>query len=124
MPRSKRQYGDKIWKDDHWIVQVGELRSVGRNSKTDHLFRYVAEKLPWNALSKVSGYLKHRKVKRVGVYMAHDLFGVARYGGRGNIFSRLRSHKGKYHKELVYFSFYIIANKTHEREIVTEGFPQ
>ena len=32
-------------------------------------------------------------------------------------FSRLRSHKRKYSKELVYFSFYIIENKTHEREI-------
>jgi hypothetical protein len=49
--------------------------------------------------------------------MAHDSFGVARYGGRGNIFSRLRTHKRKYSKELVYFSFYIIENKTHEREI-------
>jgi len=29
----------------------------------------------------------------------------------------LRSHKRKYSKELVYFSFYIIENKTHEREI-------
>jgi ribosomal protein S7 len=28
-----------------------------------------------------------------------------------------RNHKRKYYKELVYFSFYIIENKTHENEI-------
>ena len=49
--------------------------------------------------------------------MAHDSFGVARYGGRGNIFARLRNHKRKYRKELVYYSFFIIENKTYEREI-------
>jgi hypothetical protein len=104
--------------NEDWNVQVGELRPVGRGPHSrDHLFKYVAEKLPWAALSLVSAYLKTRKVKRVGVYMAHDSFGVARYGGRGNIFSRLRTHKRKYSKELVYFSFYIIENKTHEREI-------
>jgi hypothetical protein len=73
--------------------------------------------LSWKALPYVSKHLKDMKVKRVGVYMAHDSFGVARYGGRGNIFSRLRSHKRKYFRELLYFSFYIIENKTHEREI-------
>lgn len=49
--------------------------------------------------------------------MAHDSMGVARYGGRGNIFARLRSHKRRYPKELMYFSFYTIKNKNHEREI-------
>jgi hypothetical protein len=118
MPRNKREYGAKIWKNEEWIVQVGELLPVRQNpQKTRHLFKYIGEKLPWDALSDVNKYLKRRKVKRVGVYMAHDSFGVARYGGRGNIFSRLRSHKRKYHKELVYFSFYIIKSKTHEHEI-------
>ncbi len=54
-----------------------------------------------------------------GVYSAHDAMGVARYGGRGQIFSRLESHKRKYAKELVYYSFYVIENKNHEREIET-----
>jgi hypothetical protein len=61
--------------------------------------------------------LKGLKIKREGVYLAHDSFGVALYGGRANIFHRLRSHKRKYNRELVYYSFYIIADKTHEREI-------
>lgn len=59
------------------------------------------------------------EVKANGVYMAHDSMGVARYGGRGNIISRLAMHKKNYPKELLYFSFYIIANKSHEREIET-----
>jgi hypothetical protein len=45
--------------------------------------------------------------------------GVARYGGRGAIFSRLATRKKRYPKELQYFSFYVIANKAHEREIET-----
>jgi hypothetical protein len=118
MPRGKRVHRDLIRVNEDWNIQVGELRPFGRGPhSTNHLFKYVAEKLPWAALPLVSAYLKSRKVKRVGVYMAHDSFGVARYGGRGNIFNRLRTHKQKYSKELVYFSFYIIENKTHEREI-------
>jgi hypothetical protein len=102
MPRTKRHYTDKVWSDDKdWVVRAGELRPVRRNAqKANHLFKYVGEKLPWDALNEVSGYLKKHKVKRDGVYMAHDSFGVARYGGRGHIFSRLRNHKKKYFKEL------------------------
>ncbi len=127
MPRSKRIKIDEIKIEPRqsreggqvdWVIQVGELRPLGRTKqKGDHLFKYVAEKLPWDALPKVNTYLKASNVKRVGVYMAHDSFGVARYGGRGNIFHRLQNHKRKYDKELAYFSFYIIENKTHEREI-------
>jgi hypothetical protein len=118
MARNKRINVEVLPVNKDWIIQFGEMRpSPGQKAKRDHLFKYVAEKLPWDALPLISRYLKSRNVKRVGVYMAHDSFGVARYGGRGNIFSRLRSHKRKYHKELVYFSFFIIENKTHEREI-------
>src|SRR5437588_13047401 len=113
MPRSKRVDGELIKVNEDWNIQVGELQPIARGARRrDHLFKYVAEKLPWDALPRVGRYLNRRGVKRIGVYMAHDSFGVARYGGRGNIFSRLRSHKRKYSKELVYFSFYIIENKT------------
>jgi hypothetical protein len=54
-----------------------------------------------------------------GVYLAHDSMGVARYGGRGAIFTRLASHKKNYRKQLLYYSFYVIENKPHEREIET-----
>jgi hypothetical protein len=54
-----------------------------------------------------------------GVYFAHDSMGVARYGGRGAIFNRLSAHRKKYPKELLFYSFYVIENKSHEREIET-----
>ena len=116
--RSTRIDGNIIFSDEDWTVLCGELKpTVNSPSVDDHLFKYVAEKLPWDSLSKVFGYLKRLNAKRRGVYLAHDSFGVARYGGRGNIFSRLKSHKRKYRKELVYYSFFIIENATHEREI-------
>jgi hypothetical protein len=116
--RSKRVESGFVFDSGEWQVSIGELKPVERGRrKGDHLFKYVAEKLPWDSLPAVGKYLKGLGVKREGVYMAHDSFGVARYGGRGRIFARLRSHKRKYTRELVYFSFYIIENKTHEREI-------
>jgi len=45
--------------------------------------------------------------------------GTARYIGRGHVFNRLKSHKKAHQKELVYFSFYIVEEKQHEREIET-----
>lgn len=84
-----------------------------------HLFKYVAEKLPYACLLKVKNDMNSEAEHLEGVYLAHDSMGVARYGGRGKIFTRLESHKKKYKKELLYFSFYVIANKQHEREIET-----
>jgi hypothetical protein len=116
--RSKRFDGETVFESADWSVLVGELTpTINASRKSDHLFKYVAEKLPWDSLGKVLGYLRREGSKRTGVYMAHDSFGVARYGGRGAIFARLRSHKRKYPKELVYYSFYIIESRTHEREI-------
>jgi hypothetical protein len=83
------------------------------------LFIVVAEKLPFESLEAVRKKTAEWKVGSEGVYMAHDSMGVARYGGRGQIFARLRSHKKKYRKELLYFSFYIIDDKNHERELET-----
>ena len=117
-PRKRRVDMHVVFQDNNWDVWVGELRRGAKSrAQPDHLFKYVAEKLPWASLDKVLGFLRKLGVDRQGVYMAHDSFGVARYGGRGRIFARLRSHKRKYPKELVYYSFYIIASKTHEREI-------
>jgi hypothetical protein len=83
------------------------------------LFTVVAEKLPFACLSAVQKVLTDNDFTTNGVYMAHDSMGVARYGGRGHIFPRLRSRKRRYPKELLYFSFYIIEQKNHEREIET-----
>lgn len=109
---------DIVYSDDGWVVKVGRLKpKAGRPHKTGHLFEIVAEKLPFECLSKVRKVIVDAEMRREGVYMAHDSMGVARYGGRGQIFARLRSHKKRYPKELMYFSFYTIANKNHEREI-------
>lgn len=57
-----------------------------------------------NSLTTVYRDLKERLGKEpAGVYMAHDSMGVARYGGRGNIFHRLMAHERKYRRELVYY---------------------
>jgi hypothetical protein len=60
-----------------------------------------------------------KRLGRTGIYLAHDSMGVARYAGRGNIFSRLKQHQKSHKLELAYFSFYVIPNKSHEREVET-----
>ncbi|MGC2745261.1 MAG: hypothetical protein WA672_18995, partial [Candidatus Angelobacter sp.] len=54
-----------------------------------------------------------------GVYVAHDSMGYARYIGRGSIFQRLTARKATQMLELKYFSFYVVKEKKHEREIET-----
>lgn len=77
------------------------------------------KKLPFDALEKCKKDMESYGYSTDGVYLAHDSFGVARYGGRGQIFDRLAAHKRKYPRELQYFSFYTIADKKHQREIET-----
>lgn len=118
---SKKETWSEVWNDADWRVVAGHLKpGPGRPSKTSHLFKYVAEKLPFDSLSNVrkavTGYAE-RDLE--GVYLAHDSMGIARYGGRGHIFGRLAAHRRKYPKQLQYYSFYVIANKNHEREIET-----
>jgi hypothetical protein len=54
-----------------------------------------------------------------GVYVAHDSMGFPRYIGRGAIFTRLKARKDAQPLELTYFSFYVVSEKKHEREIET-----
>jgi hypothetical protein len=116
--QSRKELYDVVYAGDGWVVRSGRLKpKTGRPHKTGHLFEIVAEKLPFECLAKVRKLLVDENMDREGVYMAHDSMGVARYGGRGQIFARLRSHKKRYPKELMYFSFYTIKNKSHEREI-------
>ena len=117
---SKKQVTGEVWADGEYNVVEGRLtRPVGRPSGTAHLFQYVAEKLPFECLDAIKAKMNAEADHLEGVYLAHDSMGVARYGGRGQIFARLQSHKAKYPKQLLYFSFYVIANKNHEREIET-----
>lgn len=58
-------------------------------------------------------------LSRSGVYIAHDSMGYARYVGRGDIFTRLKFRRRAQRAELHYFSFYVVLDKKHEREIET-----
>src|SRR5882724_87819 len=103
---SQKRVGDRVWDDDGWVVVEGRMvPRPGKPPKTRHLFECVAEKLPYASLAEVRKHMETNGRDREGVYMAHDSMGVARYGGRGQIFARMASHKRKYPRELVYFSF-------------------
>jgi hypothetical protein len=117
-PSQKRVEDYKVWVNTDWKVVQGELVArPGRPAIKTHLFKVVAEKLPFGSLRNVKKILVDADIRLSGVYLAHDSMGVARYGGRGQIFDRLASHRRAYPKELVYFSFYIIQQRNHEREI-------
>jgi len=117
---SSKRTGETIWDGDSWIIKRGKLqRGKGRPKNGRSLFRFVAEKLPFDSLESVQRSTEENGERAEGVYLAHDSMGTARYGGRGQIFNRLRSHKKNFPRELAYFSFYIIEEKQHEREIET-----
>jgi hypothetical protein len=103
-----------------WKICYGELkRGQGRPAKSEHLFRVVGEKIPCSALPEVKKHLKEEGHTFQGVYVAHDSMGCPRYIGRGNIFSRLEARKKAQKLELEYFSFYVMSEKKHEREVET-----
>lgn len=111
---------ERVWGDQHWSVKYGELRrGQGRPAAVSRLFKYVGEKIPFEALESVKAHFVSDGTPAKGVYVAHDSMGSARYIGRGNIFGRLATHKKAHAHELVYFSFYIVEEKQHEREIET-----
>ncbi|WP_437507281.1 hypothetical protein [Sorangium sp. So ce1099] len=119
--RSSRKVVDgAVWSDLHWSVKKGDLRrGVGNPGRVGNLFRMVAEKLPYESLAAVRKYVDEALGHVMGVYIAHDSMGCPRYIGRGNIFDRLKARKKAQHHELRYFSFYVVEEKKHEREIET-----
>ena len=104
-----------------WVARFGKLDpGRGRQTAVPNLFQVVGEKLSFEALSAVDkhlGILASKGIRRKGVYVAHESMGYARYIWRGGIFPRLRACLSKHSSELVYFSFYIVKEKQHEREI-------
>ena len=110
-----------VYKDKElWNVQFGELkRHQGNPGKAEHLFRVVGEKLPYEALVAVKKHVQDQGFGTNGVYVAHDSMGFPRYIGRGAIFGRLKARKDAQLLELAYFSFYVVSEKKHEREIET-----
>ncbi len=118
-PSEKRDKGF-VWKDTHWSVRWGKLvGSAGNPGKVKSLMSWVGEKIPYAALDDTQNKLQQLGAKKDGVYVAHDSMGYARYVGRGDVFARLAARLRAYPKELVYFSFYLVAEKKHEREIET-----
>ena len=111
----------KVFSDERqWTVHYGQLkRHQGNPGKAEHLFKVIGEKLPYNSLLKVKKHLKENGHSGQGVYVAHDSMGCPRYIGRGNIFLRLEARKKAQPLELEYFSFYVVSEKKHEREIET-----
>jgi hypothetical protein len=118
--RSKKLVRQHVWGDGDWSVKYGELkRGQGRPGAVSRLFQYIGEKIPFEALDDVRSHFRSDGTSPYGVYVAHDSMGSARYVGRGNVFSRLQTHKRAHGHELAYFSFFIVENKEHEREIET-----
>jgi hypothetical protein len=126
-PASKRKapltkvVENTVFRDNKtWVVQQGVLkRGKGNPGKTEHLFRVVGEKLPFESLPKVKADLKEKGLGTQGVYVAHDSMGCPRYIGRGYIFGRLEARKKAQPLELEYFSFYVVSEKKHERKVET-----
>lgn len=118
--RSKKVVLEPVWNDGRWSVKYGELkRGQGRPGAVSRLFQFLGEKIPYEVLDDVQAHFTSDGTAPYGVYVAHDSMGSARYVGRGNAFSRLRARKKAHPQELVYFSFFIVENKEHEREIET-----
>ena len=116
----KKAITNTVFSDRLWTVHFGTLnRSKGRPESVQSLFSVLGEKLPFEALKNVRTELKRRSLLRTGVYVAHDSMGYARYVGRGNIFARLLARQSAQHLELKFFSFYVVRDKKHQREIET-----
>lgn len=120
-PTATKTVDGQVWTDKkHWTVVHGHLtRGRGRPRTVQPLFKVVAEKIPYDALDVVKKHLRAIDLPETGVYVAHDSMGIPRYIGRGNIFSRLKARRRTRSHELVYFSFYVVQDKVHEREIET-----
>jgi hypothetical protein len=107
-----------VYDGPQWTINFGELvPGAGPREQIPRLFQALGEKLPFEALGDVKKYMKKQGISLSGVYIAHDSMSYARYIGRGNIFQRLAVHKKAL--ELKYFSFYVVEDKKHEREIET-----
>ena len=117
---SRKSKVERIWGDTQWTVGHGRLiPGPGRPAKQSHLFIVVGEKLPIDSLKAVEKELRKRDLGLEGIYVAHDSMGYARYIGRGRIFGRLKSRAKTSALEVKYFSFYVVKEKLHEREIET-----
>ena|SRR5579871_1438754 len=106
--------------DQSWKLVTGRLaRHRGRPSKVKSLFKFVGEKIPYEFLPAVRAKTRGKATSVAGVYIAHDSMGYPRYIGRGDILARLQARRKAQVLELRYFSFFVVKNKIHEREVET-----
>ncbi|HKH81974.1 MAG TPA: hypothetical protein VKA03_10320 [Methylovirgula sp.] len=118
--QSAKSKATQVGGDSHWTIARAELkRRPGRPTKIRPLFKAIAEKIPYAFLSKVMKDLERNNIEKTGVYIAHDSMGYPRYIGRGSIPNRLQARKKAQLLELEYFSFFVVKDKVHEREIET-----
>ena len=119
--KARKKVIRKIWSDeDCWRVNFGRMvPPAGRPPGVPSLFSVVGEKLPFACIDEVRRDMIARSISTDGVYIAHDSMGCPRYIGRGKVFARLKARKRRQQLELTYFSFYIVTNKKHEREVET-----
>jgi hypothetical protein len=117
---SEKKVEVKVCGDYRWTIVAGALtRQRGRPRKTSPLFKAVGEKIPFEFLTEIKDKLTSDRISTNGVYIAHDSMGYPRYIGRGSIFSRLEARRKAQFLELAYFSFFVVEEKAHEREIET-----
>ena len=126
-PKAKKQPKEAVCEDPKWVVVYGKLtRPRGRpqgGQRVEPLFKCVGQKIPFGEdsefLDEVERKLDEEELGSSGVYAIHDSMGVVRYVGRGSIFTRLRAHKKAHELEFEYFSFWLVVDKHHERDIET-----
>jgi hypothetical protein len=118
--RSVKKAEGSFASDPGWSLIYGELRRLpGRALKINSLFKIIGEKIPYEFLNNVKSKLTKLGLPTSGVYIAHDSMGYPRYIGHGNIFNRLDARRKAQVLELKYFSFFVVEQKMHEREIET-----
>ena len=106
-----------LWHNNVWQIHHGFLKS--RKSEPNHIFKIIAEKLPIESLTAVENYFKKAGLPRKGIYIAHDSMGYSRYVGLGGIFYRLKTRYRAHSREIQYYSFYVVTDTTHQRELET-----
>lgn len=118
--KSVKTFVGKIRSNAIWTVTHGKLaRSAGNPGRVKPLFKAVGEKIPYEFINDVEKHFKAAGLVRKGVYIAHDSMGYPRYIGRGQIFDRLRLRRKLQELELAYFSFFVVEEPLHERQIET-----
>jgi hypothetical protein len=118
--QSLKKINGAVAKNTTWAVCQGtSKRAPGRPHNVRSLFKVVAEKIPFDFLPTVRTEMKKLGITANGVYIAHDSMGCPRYVGRGAVFNRLEARRKAQKLELTYFSFYVVENKIHEREVET-----